>query len=176
MAVAVHTINVPESTDEDERQILDIGELVVKPNTQLCKGQAAPMFDIKTLDGKRISLQDLHGKIVLLTFWASWCGECTNEVPRLKELYKAFGNDKRFVMIGLSLDRSIQTLQNFIKSHEMNWTQGILGDWSESKIPSLYAVSFIPTEYLIDQNGIIVDVLRGFDMHDAIAKALADLK
>ena len=134
------------------------------------------MFDIKTLDGKRISLQDLHGKIVLLTFWASWCGECTNEVPRLKELYKAFGNDKRFVMIGLSLDRSIQTLQNFIKSHEMNWTQGILGDWSESKIPSLYAVSFIPTEYLIDQNGIIVDVLRGFDMHDAIAKALADLK
>ena len=176
MAVAVHTINVPEDTDEDERQILDIGELVVKPNTQLCEGQAAPLFDIKTLDGRRIRLQDLRGKIVLLTFWASWCGECTNEVPRLKELYKAFGSDERFVMIGLSLDRSTQTLQNFVKSHEMNWNQAILGDWSQSKIPSLYAVSFIPTEYLIDQDGIIVDVLRGLKMHDAIEKALAALE
>jgi len=176
VAVAVHTINVPEDTDKNEKQILDIGELVVKPNNQLCKGQVAPLFDIRTLDGKRIRLQDLRGKIVLLTFWASWCGECTNEVPRLKELYEAFGNDKRFVMIGLSLDRSTQTLQNFVKSHEMNWTQGILGDWSRSKIPSLFAVSFIPTEYLIDQNGIVVDVLRGLKMHDAIEKALADLK
>ena len=176
MAVAVHTINVPESTDEDERQILDVGELVVKPNTQLCEGQAAPLFDIKTLDGRRIRLQDLRGKIVLLAFWALWCGECTNEVPRLKELYKAFGSDERFVMIGLSLDRSTQTLQNFVKSHEMNWNQAILGDWSQSKIPSLYAVSFIPTEYLIDQDGIIVDVLRGLKMHDAIEKALAALE
>jgi benzoyl-CoA reductase/2-hydroxyglutaryl-CoA dehydratase subunit BcrC/BadD/HgdB len=58
----------------------------------------------------------------------------------------------------------------------MNWTQGVLGDWSQSKIPSLYAVSFIPIEYLIDQNGIVVDVLRGLKMHDAIEKALADLK
>ena len=118
----------------------------------------------------------MRGKIVLLAFWASWCGECTNEVPRLKELYKAFGNDERFVMIGLSLDRSTQTLQNFVKSHEMNWNQAILGDWSQSKIPSLYAVSFIPTEYLIDQDGIIVDVLRGLKMHDAIEKALAALE
>jgi peroxiredoxin len=145
-------------------------------NSQLCKGQAAPLFDVKTLNGKRIRLQDLRGKIVLLAFWASWCGECTAEIPRLKELYKAFGNDKRFVMIGLSLDRSAQTLRNFIKSQEMNWTQGILGDWSQSKIPSLYAVSFIPTTYLIDQNGIVVDVLRGPKMHDAIEKALAALE
>ncbi len=176
MAVAVHTINVPEATDRNEKQILDLGELVVKPNTQLCKGQAAPLFDIKTLDGTRVRLQDLRGKIVLLAFWASWCGECINEVPRLKELYEAFGNDERFVMIGLSLDRSTQTLRYFVKSHEMNWSQGVLGDWPQSKIPSLYAVSFIPTAYLIDQNGIIVDVLRGLKMHDAIEKALSALE
>ena len=176
MAVAVHTINVPEDTGKNEKQILDLGELTVKPNSQLCKGQAAPPFDVKTLNGKRIRLQDLRGKIVLLSFWASWCGECTAEIPRLKEIYKAFGNDKRFVMIGLSLDHSAQTLRSFTKSQEMNWTQGILGDWSQSKIPSLYAVSFIPTAYLIDQNGIVVDVLRGLKMNDAIEKALADLE
>ncbi len=176
MAVAVHTINVPESTDEDERQILEIGELEVKLNSRLCKGQAAPLFDVDTLDGKRIRLQDLRGRIVLLAFWASWCGECIAEIPMLKEFYKAFGNDERFVMIGLSLDYSAQTLRSFTKSQEMNWTQGVLGDWSQSKIPSLYAVSFIPTMYLIDQNGIVVDVLRGPKMHDAIEKALADLE
>jgi len=176
VAVAVHTINVPEDTGKNEKQILDLGELTVKPNSQLCKGQAAPLFDVKTLDGKRIRLQDLRGKIVLLSFWASWCGECKAEIPMLKELYKTFGNDKRFVMIGLSLDRSDQTLWNFVESQEMNWTQGLLGDWSQSKIPSLYAVSFIPTTYLIDQNGIVVDVLRGLKMHDAIEKTLAALE
>lgn len=176
MAVAVHTINVPKDTDKNEKQILNLGELQVKLNSQLSKGQAAPLFDVKTLDGKRIRLQDLRGKIVLLSFWASWCGECNAEIPKLKELYKAFGNDKRFVMMGLSLDNSTQTLRNFVKSQEMNWTQGFLGDWSQSKIPSLYAVSFIPTAYLIDQNGIVVDVLRGLKMRDAIEKALADLE
>ncbi len=174
--MAVHTINVPKDTDKNERQILDLGELAVKLNSQLCKGQAAPLFDVKTLNGKRIRLQDLRGKIVLLAFWASWCGECIADIPMLKELYKAFGNDKRFVMIGLSLDHSAQTLRSFTKSQEMNWTQGVLGDWSQSKIPALYAVSYIPTMYLIDQNGIVVDVLRGPKMHDAIEKALADLE
>ncbi len=176
MAVAVHTINVPKDTDKNEKQILNLGELPVKLNSQLSKGQTAPLFDVKTLDGKRIRLQDLRGKIVLLSFWASWCGECIAEIPTLKEFYKAFGSDKRFVMIGLSLDNSAKTLRSFTKSHEMNWTQGVLGDWSQSKIPSLYAVSFIPTMYLIDQNGIVVDVLRGLKMHDAIDKALADLE
>jgi peroxiredoxin len=174
VAVAVHTINIPESTDEDERHVLDVGELAVEMNSQLCKGQAAPLFDVEALDGKRIRLQDLRGKIVLLTFWASWCGECTAEIPRLKELYKAFGGDERFAMIGLSLDRSAQTVRSFTKSQEMNWTQAVLGDWSQTKIPSLYAVSYIPTMYLIDQNGVLVEVLRGPKMRDAIEKALAD--
>ncbi|UCF14036.1 MAG: TlpA family protein disulfide reductase [Phycisphaerales bacterium] len=172
--MAVHTINVPESTDE--RQVLDVGELSVELNSRLCKGQAAPPFDVQTLDGKGIRLQDLKGKIVLLSFWASWCGECVADIPMLKKLYNEFGSDRRFVMIGLSLDRSVQKLRNFVKSQEMNWTQGILGDWSESKIPSQYAASFIPTMYLIDQNGIVVDVLRGSKMRDVIEKALADLE
>lgn len=173
MAVAVHTINVPKDVDNNEA--LNLGELTVKLNSQLSKGQAAPLFDVKTLDGKRIRLQDLRGKIVLLAFWASWCGECVADIPMLKGFHKAFENDDRFVMIGLSLDRSAPTVRRFTKSREMNWTQGVLGDWSQSKIPSLYAVSYIPTMCLIDQNGILVDVLRGPDMHDAIEKVLADL-
>jgi peroxiredoxin len=176
VAVAVHTINVPESTDEDERHVLDVGELAVEMNSQLCKGQAAPLFDVEALNGKRIRLQDLRGKIVLLAFWASWCGECVAEIPVFKELYKAFGGDERFAMIGLSLDRSAQTVRNFTKSQEMNWTQGVLGDWSQSKIPSQYAVSFIPATYLIDQNGILIDIVRGPKTRDAIEKALANLE
>jgi peroxiredoxin len=174
VAVAVHTINVPESTDE--RQVLDVGELEVELNSRLCKGQAAPLFEIETIDEKRVRLQDLRGKIVLLTFWASWCGECVAEVPVFKELYKAFGGDQRFTMVGLSLDRSADAVRNFTESREMNWTQGVLGDWSRSKIPSQYAVSYIPATYLIDQNGIVVDVLRGPKMRDAIERALADME
>jgi len=58
----------------------------------------------------------------------------------------------------------------------MKWTQGILGDWSQSKIPSQYAVSFIPIVYLIDQNGIVVDLPRGPKIREAIENALADLE
>jgi peroxiredoxin len=174
--VAVHTINVPKHTDKNEQQILDVGELTVKLNSQLCKGQAAPLFDVKTLNGEEIRLQDLRGKIVLLAFWASWCGECVADIPMLKELYNEFGSDARFVMIGLSLDRSAQKMRSFTKSQGMKWTQGVLGDWSQSKIPSQYAVSFIPATYLIDQNGIMVDVPRGPKMREAIEKALADLE
>jgi peroxiredoxin len=94
----------------------------------------------------------------------------------LKELYNEFGSDARFVMIGLSLDRSAQKMRSFTKSQGMKWTQGVLGDWSQSKIPSQYAVSFIPATYLIDQNGIMVDVPRGPKMREAIEKALADLE
>ncbi|MHC4566070.1 MAG: TlpA family protein disulfide reductase [Planctomycetota bacterium] len=108
--MAVHTINVPKHTDKNEQQILDVGELTVKLNSQLCKGQAAPLFDVKTLNGEEIRLQDLRGKIVLLAFWASWCGECVADIPMLKELYNEFGSDARFVMIGLSLDRSAQKI------------------------------------------------------------------
>ena len=178
VAVAVHTINVPESNEEDKRHVLNVGELVVKPNPQLCKGQAAPLFDVEALNGKRIRLQDQRGKIVLLVFWASWCGECKTEIPRLKEIHKTFGNDEHFAMIGLSLDRSAQTVRNFTRNQEMNWTQAVLGDWSQTKIPSQYALSYIPRAYLIDQNGIVVDVLflRGSEMREAIAKALADLE
>ena len=58
----------------------------------------------------------------------------------------------------------------------MNWTQAILGDWSRTELPSQYAVSYIPAMYLIDQNGVLVEVLRGSKMRDAIEKALADLE
>jgi len=77
-----------------------------KMNSRLCKGQPAPMFEVETIGGKRIHLQDLRGKIVLLSFWASWCGEYVADIPMLKELHKEFGSDERFTMIGLSLDRS----------------------------------------------------------------------
>jgi peroxiredoxin len=176
VAVAVHNINVPKETNEDKGQALELGEFAVELNPQLSKGDSAPLFDVETLDGKRVRLQDLRGKIVLVAFWASWCGECVADIPTWKEIYKQFGDDKRFAMIGLSLDNSAQTVRSFTKSQEMSWTQGILGDWSRSKIPSQYAVSFIPAMYLIDQNGTVAEVLRGPKMREAIEKALAGLE
>jgi peroxiredoxin len=169
--VAAHTIIVPDGADKN----LDVGELAVKLNPQLCKGQAVPLFDVETVDGKRIRLQDLRGKVVLLAFWASWCGECVADIPLHKDLYAAFGSNERFAMLGLSLDRSAETVRDFTESHGMEWPQGILGDWSQTKVPSQYAVPFIPRMYLIDQNGILIDTVRGPRTREAIEKALADL-
>jgi peroxiredoxin len=149
----------------------DIGTLVLKLATQLKIGHPAPLFEINTLDDQPLKLADFRGKLVLLDFWATWCGPCIQEMPNFKTLYNEFASDQRFVLISLSLDNDPQTAKTYVTDNRLIWIHGFLG--RTSKTADDYAVKGIPATFLISPDGnILAKDLRGQQLKAEVAKAL----
>jgi peroxiredoxin len=116
-----------------------------------------PNFIAKTLDGKPIKLSDFQGKVVLLNFWAVWCGPCKKEVPDLVSLYKKY-QDKGFVILGISDMSDLGEIKSFVKEHGMEYPVIVdRGDISEE-----FEVEAFPTSVLIDRNGKVVQRYMGY--------------
>ncbi len=134
--------------DSAEGELQDI--VVLKP------GDVAPDFEVPGLDGKFIRLSDYRGRYVLLDFWATWCGPCRAEMPGLKKLQEIYGNDKRFALIGLSLDDTMKAMGDFVKEQGLTWTHGHVGPSKKSPVPGRYGVRGIPRIVLIGPDGKII--------------------
>jgi peroxiredoxin len=136
---------------------------------QLVPGKEFPDFKATDVNGKPASLARLKGKVVLIDFWATWCGPCVGEIPHIKAAYKKY-QKKGFEVIGISGDRQKSTLEGFIKSNEIPWQQ-VFDDGGT--INMTYGVTSIPTTYLVDGEGkIIAKNLRGHALEAALAEAL----
>ena len=126
-------------------------------------GKIAPDFEELMIDQKRkIKLSDLRGKVVLLDFWASWCGPCRRENPALVELYEKYKKDG-FTVMSVSLDTDKEKWKSAIIADKLTWTNHVsdLGGWN-SKIAKIYKVNSIPLTVLIDKDGRIIKLnLRG---------------
>ena len=152
---------------------LDLGSLQPAEvgDEPLRVGERAPNFNVKTLDGKLLSLDDFKGKFVLLDFWATWCTPCVAELPNLKAVHEAYRNDHQFAIVSLSLDETADILARFVKDHKLPWLQGIVGP--ESPVVTAYGATAIPATFLIGPDGrIIARDLRGEQAKEAVAKAL----
>lgn len=141
---------------------------------ELAAGASFPDFNEKDLDGKPLSVANYKGKIVLIDFWATWCGPCVHEMPNVLKTYEKY-HDKGFEIIGISLDKDKEKLVAFLKSNNVQWPQYFDGNGWQNKLAVQYGVHSIPSTYLLDREGkIIAKKLRGEALDAAVGKALAE--
>lgn len=128
---------------------------------------SAPDFTLKTLEGKEITLSGLKGKVVLLDFWATWCGPCRESIPHLVQLHKTY-QDKGFEVIGMSMDKGEgETLRHFVKSMDIPYTIIL----TPEDVARNYGVTALPTTLFIDKEGKVRKKIIGFNA--TIAKEMA---
>jgi len=140
----------------------------------LSVGKAAPDVVSQNLEGKKVKLSDLRGKVVVLDIWATWCGPCRQMIPHERELVKKLVNEP-FVLVSVSADAKKETLTDFIKKEPMPWTHwwngqrgGIVEDWN---------VEYFPTIYVLDAKGVIrYKDVRGEAMDKAVETLLKEMK
>lgn len=121
----------------------------------LARARMAPAFVVTTLDGQRVSLDGLQGKVVLLDFWATWCGPCRAALPHVQELAKKF-QGQPFVILSVSLDNDEQAWKTFVTKNEMTWLQYRDGGF-KGPLASLFGVEAIPHTFTIDADGVLQD-------------------
>ena len=114
-------------------------------------GLPAPDFSAVTLDGSTITLSEHRGKYVLLDFWATWCEPCVEDIPDVLALHQKFEED--LVIIGVSDDHDRQKVTEFVRQHGMSWIQVLDLLDNDSKLESMYDVSYRPRYVLIDREG-----------------------
>lgn len=118
----------------------------------LSKPLQAPEFSGKNLNGESIDLSKLKGKVILLNFWASWCGPCVAEMPSLERLSNSVDSDD-IIVVAINVGESSEVVSKFIDKGKYTFT--VIPD-SKKEIATKYAIRSIPSTYIIDKDGMIV--------------------
>lgn len=138
-------------------------------------GQKAPDFTMNDENGNPVSLSSKIGpKLLLVDFWAAWCGPCRQENPNVVRVYNEF-NKKGFDVFGVSLDQTKEAWLKAIEDDKLTWTHVSDLKYWENEAAKLYAVSAIPANFLLDENGIIIGKnLRGEDLYNKVNELLGN--
>ena len=136
-------------------------------------GQQAPDISLPDLNGQIKTLSSLRGKVILVDFWASWCGPCRYENPNVVRLYQKY-KEADFDILSVSLDDNKKAWMNAIEADGMEWNHvSDLMKWESTVIP-VYQIDGIPMTYLLDKNGIIIAKnLRGAELATKLAEVVA---
>ena len=118
-------------------------------------GQQAPHFSAQDIDGRTIDLADYLGRVVLLDFWATWCGPCVREFPHLRELATRYPTDK-FAIIGIALDEDLEEVRKSMEAESLTWPQILDGRGEQATLATLFNIGWIPNSYILDTEGRII--------------------
>jgi thiol-disulfide isomerase/thioredoxin len=147
-------------------------------------GKPAPPIAGTDLDGHRVSLADLRGKVVLVDFWASWCSPCVASIPALNSLARKYG-DRDFVILGINVDRmhedvrevkdALPIVRRFLVKHGVTWNILLNGQGTDD-FTAAYGVEQIPANFLVSRDGMIIAVEQSSDgLERAVGRALGGL-
>lgn len=121
-------------------------------------GSQAPDFTLEDLNGRKVKLSDLRGKPVLLNFWASWCRPCREETPGLVKVSEKYQGKVEFCGVNLTASDSLEDVKGFVSTYGVKYS--ILKD-RDGSVAGLYMVQAIPTTFLIDDQGKILQKITG---------------
>lgn len=139
----------------------------LKPGTKF------PDFTETDLNGQPLSVSQLKGKVVLVNFWATWCGPCVAALPGLLKIHGTY-HPRGFEIIGISLDQDKEQLQRFVAENKIPWPQYFDGLGWRNKLAVQYGVNSTPMYYLLDRAGSIIKANPALDeLEAAVAKAVA---
>jgi len=130
-------------------------------------------FSFKDITGKKVSLSDFKGKVILLDFWATWCVPCKQEIPGFIELQKKYG-DRGLQIIGLSVDDSMNMAKTYATQMKMNYPI-LLAEGKEDILKAYDPIPSIPVSIIIDRGGRIVSRHLGIASMDLFEKEIVPL-
>ena len=141
-------------------------------SAQVKKGTPAPEISLPDISGQTVSLSSLKGTVVLIDFWASWCGPCRKNNPNLVALYEKF-KDQGFEILGVSVDKNNSDWKSAIAKDGLSWKQVIDNTGWNSQITIDYGVEAIPASFLVDKKGMVRGVnLEGRELDGLVKKLL----
>lgn len=138
---------------------------------ELSTHKMAPAFQVTALDGSKFNLDAMGGRVVLIDFWATWCGPCNEELPHMRKIAKEFANDP-FVIISVSWDSDEQKWKEFIQKNDMTWVQYRDAD---HKLSDEFGINAIPHYFTIDSDGVLTSEMlgSGSDVEGKLKKLIA---
>lgn len=164
---------IAEQAAAEEAQV---AAAVARPEVTHKEGEPLKVGDVidlsfRSINAGEVDLASMKDKVVLLDFWATWCGPCIAEMPKVKKAYEEY-HEKGFEVVGISLDSSKSSLEDYIEENDLPWPQYYDGKGWDNELGREYGVNSIPAVYLVKNNEVIATDVRGSVLEDKLEDLL----